>query len=58
MTARLDETDIRSSLPVIAEGPGGRITAQSMQLTQSSSGNKSYVLVFNGAVKLVYKPTP
>lgn len=58
MTARLDETDIRSSLPVIAEGPGGRITAQSMQLTQSSSGNKSYVLVFNGTVKLVYKPTP
>ena len=56
MTARLDETDIRSPSAVTAEGPGGRITAQSMQLTQSGSGSGDYVLVFNGDVKLVYLP--
>jgi len=58
MTARLDETDIQSPEPVVAEGPGGRITAQSMRLTQSGAGSKDYVLVFNGDVKLVYQPAP
>lgn len=58
MTARLDETDIRSPEAVVAEGPGGRITAQSMRLTQSGAGSKDYVLVFNGDVKLVYQPAP
>lgn len=56
MAARLDETDIRSTSPVVAEGPGGRITAQSMQLTQAGAGSGGYVLVFNGDVKLVYQP--
>jgi len=56
MTARLDTTDIRSPGSVVAEGPGGRITAQSMQLTLSGTGPKDYVLVFNGDVKLVYQP--
>lgn len=56
MTARLDVTDIRSDVPVTSEGPAGRITAQSMRLTQAGDGNQSYLLVFNGAVKLVYQP--
>ena len=56
MTARLDQADIRSPTDVVAEGPGGRITAQSMQLVQAGAGSKGYVLVFNGDVKLVYQP--
>lgn len=56
MTAKLKETDIRSTTSVVAEGPAGRITAQSMQLTQARDGSEGYLLVFNGAVKLVYQP--
>ena len=56
MSAQLDQTNVQSRTPVVAEGPGGRITAQSMQLSQAQGGSKSYLLVFNGAVKLVYQP--
>jgi lipopolysaccharide export system protein LptC len=56
MSARLDETNVQSRTPVVAEGPGGRITAQSMQLSQARDGSEGYLLVFNGAVKLVYQP--
>lgn len=56
MRARLDTTDVQSTAPVVAEGPGGRITAQSMHLSQAGSGKTGYLLVFNGDVKLVYQP--
>lgn len=56
MRARLGETDVQSTTPVVAEGPGGRITAQSMHLSQAGAGKTGYLLVFNGAVKLVYQP--
>lgn len=54
MIARMDQTEVRSLAPVIATGPGTHITALEMVLTQDTTRPDSYVLVFNGQVKLVY----
>lgn len=56
MIARMDQTEVRSLAPVIATGPGTHITALEMVLTQDTTRPDSYVLVFNGQVKLVYTP--
>lgn len=56
MVARTDQTELRSLSPVTASGPGTRITAQEMVLTQDRAKPDSYVLVFKGQVKLVYEP--
>ena len=56
MTARLDETALRATAPVRADGPVGQITADGMSLTRAGSGGDGYLLVFNGQVKLVYQP--
>lgn len=55
MAARMDQTELRSLTPVIAEGPGTHITAQEMVLSQDPDQPGSYVLVFNGDVKLIYQ---
>ena len=57
MTARLDETRIRSAVPVRAIGPAGQITADSMELAPKGADTPEYLLVFKGSVKLVYQPT-
>lgn len=54
--ARLDQTEIRSLAPVVATNDTTRITAKEMVLTQDTEKTGSYVLVFNGDVKLVYQP--
>ncbi|MCU0816598.1 MAG: LPS export ABC transporter periplasmic protein LptC [Cypionkella sp.] len=56
MTLRTDRTSLTATTPVAAEGPAGRITANGMNLTQNPEGSGGYVLVFNGAVKLLYQP--
>lgn len=56
MVARTNQTEVRSLSPVTATGPGTRITAQEMVLTQDRAEPDSYVLVFKGQVKLVYDP--
>ena len=56
MVARTDQTELRSLTPVTATGPGTRITAQEMVLTQDITNPDGYVLVFKGQVKLVYDP--
>lgn len=56
MTARMDQTEVRSLAPVAATGPGTRITALEMVLKQDPTRADSYVLVFTGQVKLVYDP--
>ena len=56
MVARMDMTEVRSLAPVTATGPGTRITAREMVLTQDPTRPDSYVLVFTGQVKLVYDP--
>jgi lipopolysaccharide export system protein LptC len=54
LIARLDRTGLDSPGPVEAEGPPGRLTAGSMQITVEADGN--HVLVFNGGVDLIYEP--
>jgi len=53
----LDKTEITAENQIIAVGPMGNIEAGSMLLTQQdvASGNKGYLLVFKGDVKLVYE---
>lgn len=56
LDARLDRTDLRSAAPVVVDGPVGQITADGMVLTPAGDGGDAYLLVFNGRVKLVYRP--
>lgn len=56
LTAAMDQTDIAAQTSVTATGPGGTVTANQMRLTQSPGVNGQYLLVFNGAVKLIYVP--
>jgi lipopolysaccharide export system protein LptC len=56
LTAAMDQTDIAALAPVTATGPAGTVNANQMRLTQSPTANGQYLLVFNGAVKLIYLP--
>ncbi|MFN3722703.1 MAG: hypothetical protein ACK4VZ_06640 [Paracoccaceae bacterium] len=56
LTASMDRTDISLPTTVVATGPAGVVTADTMRLTQTDGGDGQYVLVFNGAVKLIYQP--
>ncbi|MDP2083312.1 MAG: hypothetical protein U0934_18345 [Pseudotabrizicola sp.] len=56
MTADMDVTNISVPSAVIATGPAGVVTANALQLTQASGDSGRYLLVFNGAVKLIYQP--
>lgn len=57
LTAGLGETALVSIGAVTAEGPLGRIEAGGLAVTrQDSERNGPYLLVFNGGVKLVYRP--
>lgn len=56
MSANLDRSGLESTDPVTATSPAGKITANSFALRQVEGSTGDYVLVFNGAVKLVYEP--
>ncbi|MFN7225044.1 MAG: LPS export ABC transporter periplasmic protein LptC [Paracoccaceae bacterium] len=56
MTAAMDATDISTPTSVRATGPGGTVTADRMRLTEDAAQPGRYLLVFNGAVKLIYQP--
>ncbi|MFN3577000.1 MAG: LPS export ABC transporter periplasmic protein LptC [Tabrizicola sp.] len=56
LLARLDRTGLESRAPVTATGPAGDIRADGMVLHQDSRTPGAYVLVFNGGVRLVYRP--
>lgn len=56
LTAAMDTTDVAAPTPVTATGPAGTVTADTMRLTQDQGGSGSYLLVFNGRVKLIYLP--
>lgn len=56
VTVGLDRTGVRGDQLVSVTAPMGRITANSFVLTQDASDKAAYLLVFNGAVKLVYRP--
>ncbi len=55
-TAALGVSELRSTAPVVAEGPPGRIEAETMMISQNPDDPAAYVLVFNGGVKLIYQP--
>ncbi|MCB6178071.1 hypothetical protein LHP98_08000 [Rhodobacter sp. Har01] len=52
----LDRTRTESTGAVIAESPAGRLTAGGFALTRAEGQGETYLLVFTGRVKLVYKP--
>lgn len=56
LTAAMDQTDIEATTPVTATGPAGTVSANAMRLSQNPSDPTRYLLVFNGAVKLIYLP--
>jgi lipopolysaccharide export system protein LptC len=56
LTAAMDTTDVLMPSTVTATGPAGVVTADTMRLTQSGGEAAQYLLVFNGAVKLIYQP--
>lgn len=56
LAAKLDRTGLETRAPVSATGPAGELTAGGMQLGQDNRTPGSYVMVFNGGVRLVYRP--
>lgn len=56
MVAALDRTSLVADQAIVATGPVGRIDADSMTLTEKPDAPGQYLLVFNGAVKLLYLP--
>ncbi|MDZ4136138.1 MAG: LPS export ABC transporter periplasmic protein LptC [Paracoccaceae bacterium] len=56
MTAQLDQTGLKSEVPVTGTGPLGRIDAGAMELSEDPDLAGSYLLVFTNGVKLLYEP--
>ncbi len=56
LVVRLDRTDIQSESRVEAVGPVGNLSADSLHLSETEGQTGQYLLVFNGAVKLIYQP--
>lgn len=56
MVAALDRTSLVADQAIVATGPVGRVDAESMALTEKPDAPGQYVLVFKGAVKLLYLP--
>ncbi len=56
MRANLDRSGLESTAKVKAVGPAGEIVADNVTLRQDNQTPGAYLLVFKGAVKLVYQP--
>ena len=56
LNVRLDHTGLDTAGSVLATGPLGQITAGSMHLGPATAGKPGYLLVFNGGVRLLYRP--
>lgn len=56
IAAKLDRSGLESRGPVTATSPAGRISADQMTLGQDIQTPGTYLLVFNGAVRLIYQP--
>jgi lipopolysaccharide export system protein LptC len=56
VAANLDRSGLESRSAVKATGPAGEIRADGMALRQDTRTPGAYVLVFKGAVRLVYQP--
>jgi lipopolysaccharide export system protein LptC len=56
VAAKLDRSGLESRGEVVATGPAGEIRADRMTLRQDNQTPGTYLLVFNGGVRLVYRP--
>lgn len=54
--ARMDRTGLASDTAITATGPIGTLTAGAMRLSEAEGKAGTYVLVFNGGVRLIYDP--
>jgi lipopolysaccharide export system protein LptC len=52
----MDRTGLSSKGTVVATGPIGQLTAGAMLLSEAAGKAGTYVLVFNGGVRLIYEP--
>jgi lipopolysaccharide export system protein LptC len=52
----LDRTSVEAPGLITADGPPGKLTADSMTLTSADPNSGHYQLVFTGNVKLIYQP--
>jgi len=57
MAAALDRTGLTSPGPIAGDGPGGHLSAGSMELTASADAPDTHVMVFKNGVRLLYQPT-
>lgn len=56
LDTRLDRTEMVSKGPVAGDAPAGRLTAGAMTIRAVADSPGNYVMVFNGGVRLVYRP--
>ena len=56
LEAALDRTGLIAPGAVEGDGPGGHLTAGSMELTATGDSPKRYVMVFKNRVRLLYRP--
>ena len=56
LTLDLDQTGAETAGQIEGFGPLGRLTAGKMVLSQPDPAQSTYLLVFNGGVRLIYQP--
>jgi len=56
MAAALDRTGLTAPGPIKGDGPGGHLSAGSMELTASADAPDIHVMVFKNGVRLLYQP--
>lgn len=56
--ASFKNTSVLAPGTITASGPPGTLTAGQMELTRTETPEQSYLLVFKGGVRLIYKPRP
>ena len=56
LDAALDRTGLIAPGSIEGEGPGGHLTAGSMELAATGSTPERYVMVFKNGVRLLYRP--
>ena len=56
MVVELDRSGLHSEGSVVATGPPGKLSAQTMALEADPAAKGSYLLVFKTGVKLIYQP--
>ena len=58
IVANMNEARVVSEGSISADGPIGSLTAGRLELTRQTNSDGGYLLVFNGGVRLIYRPQP